>query len=535
MIYEYDKAVEKGFDDIYAEADENSLIRKLFSRVSRSMNSHYFLDLLSEDNNDYARLYDWAKENDNRSLMNFLSQVVKAVEEPATSHLTRVPPFAKGVLELIKNQHIKGWLFKINGKLLDAYLVKEIRIHEKNNTNDNPYVTVSICAYNPRNKDSNGFHRETIYFTLETIRQKKTLHEIFMDKGFFFETERLHEYYENNLKKYLSIRPKHNEQFWFKGALDSNGRNTAIKTNPKPTRAVNEEGIFDCPLVYKTNSDFWKKQGYGSDFEDIPVHPYVYMYSLDLHRDFFAHTSLLEDYVYDKTLKDKLILPATHRNLIDILVNDMDVLQEDIVRGKSGGTTVLCTGTPGLGKTLTSEVYSEVIERPLYRVQSGQLGASISNIESTLKSILDRASRWGAVLLIDEADVYIRQRDNSMEHNAIVATFLRTLEYFSGLLFLTTNRGDDVDDAIVSRCIAVIDYQTPDKESAVKIWKVLSQQYGANLSDTLIAELVETYPKASGRDIKELLKLTTRYVKAKQLEYNTDVFMDMAQFRRSLK
>ena len=38
--------------------------------------------------------------------------------------------------------------------------------------------------------------------------------------------------------------------------------------------------------------------------------------------------------------------------------------------------------------------------------------------------------------------------------NAVVGVFLRVLEYFNGLLFLTTNRIDDIDEAIVSRCIA---------------------------------------------------------------------------------
>src|SRR3546814_2642760 len=66
-----------------------------------------------------------------------------------------------------------------------------------------------------------------------------------------------------------------------------------------------------------------------------------------------------------------------------------------------------------------------------------------------------RISDWSSDVCssdLDEADVYIRCRDNDLEHNAIVAEFLRTLEYFNGLLFMTTNRINDVDDAILSRC-----------------------------------------------------------------------------------
>lgn len=127
-------------------------------------------------------------------------------------------------------------------------------------------------------------------------------------------------------------------------------------------------------------------------------------------------------------------------DLIDILTAEMDVLMDDIIEGKSGGTTVLCADPAGVGKTLTAEVYSEIIKRPLYRVHSGQLGLNVTEMEIALKNTLVRAQRWGAVMLIDEADVYIKRRDDNIAANAVVGVFLRVLEYFNGLLFLTTNR-----------------------------------------------------------------------------------------------
>lgn len=137
----------------------------------------------------------------------------------------------------------------------------------------------------------------------------------------------------------------------------------------------------------------------------------------------WIHVDNLTDYQYDSSLREKLILPEEHRDLIDILTQDMDILMDDIVAGKSGGTTILCKGAPGLGKTLTAEVYSEVVGRPLYRVHSGQLGVSSENVEKNLEKVLKRAQRWGAVMLIDEADVYIRRRGNEIDHNAVVASF----------------------------------------------------------------------------------------------------------------
>ncbi|MDB5962770.1 MAG: family ATPase, partial [Massilia sp.] len=239
----------------------------------------------------------------------------------------------------------------------------------------------------------------------------------------------------------------------------------------------------------------------------------------------------LEEYLYQPELREKLVLPGHHRDLIDILTSNMEVLMEDVVPGKSGGTTILCQGAPGLGKTLTAEIYAEVVGKPLYRVHSGQLGTTAASVGATLTGILRRAMRWQAIILLDEADVYIRRRDNDLEHNAIVAEFLRTLEYFNGLLFMTTNRIGDVDDAILSRCIATIHYETPSKSDALRLWKLLGEQFGAALSDDLIEALTVTYPRASGRDMKELLKLVTRYCKAKNLPLSSEAFRLCALFR----
>jgi len=80
-------------------------------------------------------------------------------------------------------------------------------------------------------------------------------------------------------------------------------------------------------------------------------------------------------------------------------------------------------------------------------MHSGQLGLGVAAMENALKVALMRAQRWGAVMLIEEADVYIKRRDDDMTMKAVVGVFLRVLEYFSRLPFLTTHRIDDIDEA----------------------------------------------------------------------------------------
>jgi SpoVK/Ycf46/Vps4 family AAA+-type ATPase len=108
---------------------------------------------------------------------------------------------------------------------------------------------------------------------------------------------------------------------------------------------------------------------------------------------------------------------------------------------------------------------------------------------------------------------------------------LRVLEYFNGLLFLTTNRVDDIDEAIVSRCIAMIKFYPPDAEARAKIWRVMTEQFGLNVDDVLITELAATFPQASGRDIKGLAKLTAKFCSHKSVTPTIEAFKRCSVFR----
>jgi SpoVK/Ycf46/Vps4 family AAA+-type ATPase len=109
--------------------------------------------------------------------------------------------------------------------------------------------------------------------------------------------------------------------------------------------------------------------------------------------------------------------------------------------------------------------------------------------------------------------------------------FLRVLEYFNGLLFLTTNRIDDIDEAIVSRCIALIRFHSPDEAARRRIWGVMSEQFALGLSEELIDALVTIYPQTSGRDIKGLAKLVSKYCHHRDTAPDLDVFKRCAIFR----
>lgn len=47
---------------------------------------------------------------------------------------------------------------------------------------------------------------------------------------------------------------------------------------------------------------------------------------------------------------------------------------------------------------------------PLYMMSAGDLGLDPRNIETKLNNILEMCTKWSAILLLDEADVFLEQR-----------------------------------------------------------------------------------------------------------------------------
>lgn len=253
---------------------------------------------------------------------------------------------------------------------------------------------------------------------------------------------------------------------------------------------------------------------------EIPIHPTIPFFHFGKHLRMGVDVCSMEIAPYDTGIGSHLVLDDQITELVDVLVNNtLDF--RDVVRGKSGGTVILCAGAPGIGKTLTSEVFSETVERPLFSVQCSQLGTRAKELESELLKIFMRALRWNAILLLDEADVYIARRGTDLNQNAIVGVFLRVLEYYSGVLFLTTNRGDTVDDAIASRCVARIDYKSPTQAQQKKIWHVLSKTSGIKLAPGLVDTVAELYPSLTGRDVKNLIKLGAMISKGEAVTLET--------------
>ncbi|OAX78965.1 hypothetical protein ACJ72_06722 [Emergomyces africanus] len=126
--------------------------------------------------------------------------------------------------------------------------------------------------------------------------------------------------------------------------------------------------------------------------------------------------------------------------------------EDDVISGKGQGLNILLSGPPGTGKTLTAEAVADRCRRPLFYLQAEDLGILASDLGKKIKSVFEMAIEWDAVILLDEADVFMSERHpNDIARNELVSIFLRELEYYKGIIFLTTNLYETIDTAFRSR------------------------------------------------------------------------------------
>lgn len=179
-----------------------------------------------------------------------------------------------------------------------------------------------------------------------------------------------------------------------------------------------------------------------------------------------------------KSFEKELQLKQTQKGMLLALVDQHESREkptttvEDIIEGKGRSLVILLHGPPGVGKTLTAETVAKATGKPLIVVSVAEIGLKADQAESKLERLFAYAARWEAILLVDEADVFLEARssDAGTERNALVSVLLRVLEYYTGTIILTTNRISSLDIAVQSRIHLSIRYDDLSPEDCEAIF-----------------------------------------------------------------
>ncbi|CAG8809160.1 31124_t:CDS:2 [Gigaspora margarita] len=212
----------------------------------------------------------------------------------------------------------------------------------------------------------------------------------------------------------------------------------------------------------------------------------------------------VDEIKFDDDAFDNLIMDTNKKEIIISLVNSELSGGLDLISGKGGGCIFLLHGPPG--------AISEYLHRPLYAVSVGELGVTPKELEDKLSEILEVASVWNAVILIDEGLYGFtllsmpKISKNDVNRNALVGIFLRLLEYHQGILFLTTNRVESFDKAFYSRISIILRYDDLDELARAQVWRTfLDRADGKDKSQVDIDKLKQR--QLNGREIKTAVRM----------------------------
>lgn len=288
----------------------------------------------------------------------------------------------------------------------------------------------------------------------------------------------------------------------------ANGQHTVVEINSKEDLEVGEHG---APLT-----DAKQSSHEFTEEELLIASPVVLGFAFGEKLWLEFTVSGISDVVYNDQAFESLVLPDNQKSIIKALVSSHTFHAhkniDDIISGKGRGLVAVLHGPPGTGKTLTAEGIADLLKCPLYMVSAGDLGTESTRLEKELQNILDIAHSWGAILLLDEADVFLEQRSiHDIHRNALVSIFLRLLEYFQGILFLTTNRVETFDSAFISRIHLSLRFQNLNTKAKRTVWKLFLERVMARekmevapISESDYNDLARR--EVNGRQIKNLVR-----------------------------
>ncbi|HCE1878487.1 ATP-binding protein [Vibrio parahaemolyticus] len=154
------------------------------------------------------------------------------------------------------------------------------------------------------------------------------------------------------------------------------------------------------------------------------------------------------------------------RKVADVIFSDNN-LSESLLKEIELTGTFLYYGKTGTGKTTTAFEIIRYVESKYgvtpYRVDvssiiTSRLGDTVKNFESVFTDIRENSNNNGALILLDEFDRFVVNRDSDVEISELKRSLLSMMDFFSSIqwsdkLFLIaiTNHIESIDPALRRR------------------------------------------------------------------------------------
>ncbi|KAF4624368.1 hypothetical protein G7Y89_g13805 [Cudoniella acicularis] len=214
-----------------------------------------------------------------------------------------------------------------------------------------------------------------------------------------------------------------------------------------------------------------------------------------------------------------------------------EVQMDDIIANKGKGLVILLYGPPGVGKTSTAETVAIAAQKPLFPVSVADVGTKAKYVEANLEKIFDLATTWEAILLIDEADVFLESRSrgagNNTERNALV----------SGILFLTTNQIAQFDVAVQSRIHIALKYEPLSEIQTSEIFMQFLNQLNEkkqvknlrSIESWVQSDIIRRKAGFDGRQIRNIISCAMNLARAEYRQLEKDDLLKVVDIVRDFK
>jgi hypothetical protein len=206
-----------------------------------------------------------------------------------------------------------------------------------------------------------------------------------------------------------------------------------------------------------------------------------------------------------------------------------------LYRSFSHNTLTCKSGPPGVGKTFTAEAVSEHLKRLLYSVSipvlypvkpslidliCWELLLDVAQVEDRLSRIFQTASHWNAILLLDEADVFLERRSpDNLTRNGLVSCVPPQTGILRGNPGFDDNRVTQFDKAILSRIHLLLRYNDLTRAARRQVWRNFLSRATTSSGDADVTD-------------KELEELAIYKLNGRQVSYLTEslAFVSLISF-----
>ncbi|KAF7867076.1 uncharacterized protein EAF02_009862 [Botrytis sinoallii] len=181
-----------------------------------------------------------------------------------------------------------------------------------------------------------------------------------------------------------------------------------------------------------------------------------------------------------------LVIPEGHESLLKALVGTHPSSHSLLSRKSKDPSSlaILLHGPKNTGKFLTVKALASHFNRPLYTITSADLGMITWDAARELATHFKRATKWNCIIAIPDAERRFPHRKSPSDGDSnMPGLFLRELELFKGIVILTTDIKDDVEEQVLRGMNVCLGSDFWSRSENLQVWQHVLKKRGIFLTE----------------------------------------------------